>query len=236
MTKDELQFLKMFIVDQAEYYSKQLKPSVVNMMAEDLSDLELSEITKAYNQIRMDPSQVFFPLPALVRQKVDGYPSADEALGIVPMSEDASYVTCDEIAQAFGAARHFLDAGDMNSFRRVFTETYDSLVSKSRAAKLRPKWWGSMGFDSSTRDECLKKAVEMNRLTPQAALAYSHTLKLPPPTRAQAALSGPNSGLLTAPVNEEPDEMSDEKRQQRINDIESLVSNIGKKITNEEIK
>lgn len=218
------------LIQEFEFYGQGLNENQLKLWAKNLSDLSPSDVEAALNKLRENPKQTKAPLPAQIRDAVSGYPTADEAFGMLPRDEEDSFVSCEEISVAFGAARQFLMAGDMFSFRNVFVQTYEAELAKSRAAKLKPKWFASLGSDPSRRDDCLKKAVEKGRLSHQAALGYSHTLELPPPTRQQLALAGPNSGLLTSSRTSDDEEMTEEQRQKNLQRVQGLLSSLGKKV------
>lgn len=59
----------------AEYYCRDLKREVISMMVDDLIDLNLNEILKAYGEYRRDPKNRTMPLPAQIRAMLE--PSLD---------------------------------------------------------------------------------------------------------------------------------------------------------------
>jgi hypothetical protein len=75
----KLQAIKKLLLGLAAYYEKALTPAQLGMYAEDLEDLELEAIGRAIRNVRRDPSQKFFPLPAVLRALIVG-DRRDEAL------------------------------------------------------------------------------------------------------------------------------------------------------------
>lgn len=65
-----IQKLKEIIILTASYYNIQLKPEVLAMYAEDLSDLDPVRVIEAYKTYRRDPKHKTFPLPAQIRNLV----------------------------------------------------------------------------------------------------------------------------------------------------------------------
>lgn len=73
------QEIKKLLVGLAEYYGITLTPTRLAMYAEDLEDLDISLIAGAIKNIRRNPNQKFFPLPAAIREEIQGN-QRDEAV------------------------------------------------------------------------------------------------------------------------------------------------------------
>ncbi len=56
----------------ASYYSKPINEPLLEMYAEDLADLPASEVIAAYKTYRRSPKNRTFPLPAQIREIVEG--------------------------------------------------------------------------------------------------------------------------------------------------------------------
>lgn len=69
------QDVKRTIILAANYYGRDLKPEVVAMMADDLSDLDPRAVVAAFDKYRRETKVHRFPLPAEIRQMVQ--PSVD---------------------------------------------------------------------------------------------------------------------------------------------------------------
>lgn len=61
----------------AEYYGKEMKREVISMMVDDLIDLPLNEVIKAYGDYRRDPKNRTMPLPAQIRAIVAPEPDTE---------------------------------------------------------------------------------------------------------------------------------------------------------------
>lgn len=77
MTDAELKELKKGITLTASYYGRELKPEVIAMMAEDLSNLPFAKVSQAYLTYRRDPKNRTMPLPAQIRAIVDPQPTPE---------------------------------------------------------------------------------------------------------------------------------------------------------------
>lgn len=62
--------LKALIVATSAYYGQKLDPTVIAMYAEDLVDLPIEQVRDALLQIRRDPKITRFPLPAVIRDRI----------------------------------------------------------------------------------------------------------------------------------------------------------------------
>lgn len=67
--------LREMIILTASYYSKTLSEPLLDMYAEDLSDLPVNAVLSAYQAYRRNPKNKAFPLPAQIREIVA--PEAD---------------------------------------------------------------------------------------------------------------------------------------------------------------
>jgi hypothetical protein len=69
MRDEKLIALKKLIIGLAAYYAHPLDDFVVGMYAEDLMDLPIEDIVRAVREIRLDPKNTRFPMPAVIRAK-----------------------------------------------------------------------------------------------------------------------------------------------------------------------
>lgn len=72
--------LKKLIVATTAYYGQQFDPTVIAMFANDLADLPLERVEQALFEIRRDPKIIRFPLPAVIRDRIEPFQLSDEAL------------------------------------------------------------------------------------------------------------------------------------------------------------
>jgi len=100
----------------------------------------------------------------------NGHPGIEEAWAMVTGllgDEDRSVVWTDEMASAFGVARHL--AHDKVAARLAFKEAYSKALSEARAEKRSPKWRVSLGHDPHGRQGALEDAVRLGRLPAEHA-------------------------------------------------------------------
>lgn len=205
--------IKKLILTEFDYYGLPVNVNQINLWAQELSDLDPSQIAEALNTLRKNPKQTRPALPAQIRDIIFGFPTVEEAWAMCPVSEEDSVVWCEEMAEAYAAVRGLLAQGDTIAARMAFKEVYDKAVTKSKALKAKPRFFASLGFDTAKRDQALSIAVEKNRMTATAALSYSHTLRLP---------ESKNQLLLSAPS----EEMTDEQREFNKQKIGQLLTMI----------
>lgn len=93
---------------------------------------------------------------------------------MIPQDEAASCVWTDEMARAWGVARHLLREGDRVGARMAFRDAYNRLVAEARDQGMAPNWTPSLGHDKAGRAEVLEDAVSKGRLT------YQHASELAP--------------------------------------------------------
>lgn len=68
--------IKILWIKLSAYYQAQLRDEVLDMYAEDLSDLPVQKVLTAMNEYRRNPKHVRMPLPAQIRAICD--PAVDE--------------------------------------------------------------------------------------------------------------------------------------------------------------
>lgn len=153
------------MIAMAAYYGQKIEDHVLLMYAEDVSDLPLEGVKRAFHEIRRDPKVTRFPLPALIRERVgDGRPGVEEAWAMIPKDEASSVVWTTEMREAFGTARLLLEE-DPIAARMAFKETYQRLITQARSNGERVRWEPSLGHDKSHRDMVLRDAVSRGRMS-----------------------------------------------------------------------
>lgn len=78
MTTNEMVELKKGIALTAAYYGRDLTLPVIEMMANDLSDLPFLEVSAAFANYRRDPKNRTFPVPAQIRELVRPTPTPEQ--------------------------------------------------------------------------------------------------------------------------------------------------------------
>jgi hypothetical protein len=79
-----------------------------------------------------------------------------------------------EMQEAIAVASPLLEDGDSIAARMAFKETYERIVSKSRADRVPVRWSVSLGFDKQGREPAISEAVRKQRIT------IDHAIKLLP--------------------------------------------------------
>lgn len=159
--------ISRIITGLAEYYDKNLSPSQIKMYVEDLSHLSPDTLAIAVRAYRMNPDNVFFPLPAKLAEaaaKADGRPGTEEAWSMLPKDEYTSIVWSDEMRIAFGVAAPLMHE-DRIAARMAFKEKYESLVKQARSNAVGVKWSVSYGIDKQGREAAIKEAMDKNRIS-----------------------------------------------------------------------
>lgn len=150
----------------AEYYDKTLSETQIQMFVEDLMGLSPDQLKMAVKKYRMDPANVFFPLPAKlieIAATADGRPGVEEAWSMMPKSEHDSIVWTQEMATAYGVVHSLLE-DDPIAARMAFKEKYSSLLREARSNGTLVKWSLTGGYDKSGREAALRIAIQKNQI------------------------------------------------------------------------
>ena len=162
----------------AELMDKQLTPSSLAMMADDLSAYDENIVIIALKNLRREASR--FTLDAIIKQiellNPEGRLGADEAWALYPHNEADSAVITEEIAQAMQVAYPLLLEGDKIAARMSFKEAYNRITTQNKMNGIKTKWFPSLGHRKEGRDIVIAEAVRLGRLTKDHALSL-----LPPP-------------------------------------------------------
>lgn len=167
-----------------------------------LAQFDLQAVQRAFDHyVATEPK--FPPTPAGIRDLLganqDHRLSADEAwaLALTSIDEAETVVWTNEIAEAFGACRAVLDAGDKIGARMAFRDAYTRITDAAKQRGERPEWLASLGFDPDRREQVLRQATESGLLPAQQVAAL-----LPPPETAmtpeQEAEARSNTARLKA--------------------------------------
>lgn len=155
------------IAATAELMGTQLSPMALAVMAKDLQEYDVETVLQALSNVRKNANR--FNLAVIITEieilKPDGRLGADEAWAIYPHDDGASAVLTNEIAEAMQVAHPLMLEGDKIGARMAFKEAYTRIVKTNKANEIKPKWFPSLGHDKQGREEVLKRAVELGRLT-----------------------------------------------------------------------
>lgn len=200
----------------AELMGKQLSPVALAMMASDLKEYHPSLISQALQNVRK--GQKPFGLGAIVAEieslKPDGRLGADEAWALYPHDEATSAVLTNEISEAMQIAQPLLNEGDKVGARMAFKEAYTRIVAKNKNEGIAPKWFPSLGTDKNGREEVLKQAVQLGRLTQDHAISLL-------PVKVNAKVSEAVA-LIDNKTKLTPEQI--EKNQKRLAEIKAMLA------------
>lgn len=174
---DSDNFLKL-LSSTAELFGREVSDSVAKLYWNALAPYEFEVVQGVFSQLVKGSK--FMPMISDVLKVLwakDGRPEAEAAWAELAPSlndERLSLVWTDEMTEAWGAALNLKT--DLVAARMVFLEKYRALLLRARLEGKPVKWTPSLGFDVAGREEALRKAVELRRLTHEHA-----ALLLPPP-------------------------------------------------------
>lgn len=78
MSPQEIRQLKALLVATSMYYGQEFRDEVINLFVEDLCDLPFESVVQAIKEARRDPRTTRFPLPAVIRGKIETGPSDED--------------------------------------------------------------------------------------------------------------------------------------------------------------
>lgn len=141
----------------------------------------------------------FVPVPADISDRLrenDGRPDAEEAwaIALTGRDENVTIVWTDEMAEAWGIARHVLP--DKVGARMAFKETYARLVDEARANRVPTTWHAAEGHEAAERHRAIARAADLGRVV----AGYEPAQALPAPRAAAVLLlPAPEGTTDTAP-------------------------------------
>jgi hypothetical protein len=155
----------------AELMGSELSAPSLVVMAKDFAAYDLNLIEHALKNVRLNHTRFS---PAAIQKEIealhpDGRPGADEAWAMIPSNEYASIVWNDEIIAAYNICKPLVNEGDHVAARMAFKQAYDRLVAQNKMDGIFPKWQVSLGYSQEGREEAVKNAVQMRRITPEQA-------------------------------------------------------------------
>ena len=181
---DKAKFLKMMQATLA-VYDKTATTETVGLWWNLLGCYEFADVELAFGQYLKSAEGRFSPKPASIisiidAMRPDGRPGADEAWAMIPMSEYASAVMTQEMAEALHIAQPLLDAGDKIAARMSFREAYNRIVDANKRNGVKPSWFPSLGQDKEGRDSVLAEAVRLGRIGAEHAIGLVAPDKIAP--------------------------------------------------------
>ena len=199
-TEDKFRFHQLLKSAMA-IYGKDLSADTMRAYWDALADYPIEAVE--YGLTTHFTEGRFFPVPAdivgLVKKRMakeSNRPGVDEAWAMALKANDESetVIWTEEMAEAFAIAHPLLEEGDKIGARMAFKDAYNRITD---GLFLPAKWTVSLGYDKRKQAEAIESAVQLGRLSSDAAAAY-----LPAPETA-----GPIAGLLTGTV--QPEQVSE---------------------------
>lgn len=71
MTSEQITELTIHLSNLSAYYRLAINDAVLKMYADDLSDMDYTEVMNALNKYRKNPKNRFMPLPAMIRELIN---------------------------------------------------------------------------------------------------------------------------------------------------------------------
>lgn len=173
-----------------QLYSKEISEDAARMIAADLESYPEQALLAALSRCRKELKS--FPTIAEIIARIeDGRPGVEEAWAMIPKDERDSVVWCEEMREAFAAARPLIDA-DPIAARQAFKEVYAKLILEARTTGQPPKWSPSFGQDKAMHQAAIQSALEKGRISSEYALKLLPELAVP---AAALQLTGPDDSV-----------------------------------------
>lgn len=159
----------------AELCGRVFSEPAARVFVQDLSGYDEAQVIDALRRCRREVRGIL-TVQDVVSRLDDGRPGVDEAWTMLPRGEDESTVWTDEMAHAWGIARH---ASDKASQRAAFREAYLAAVAYARDQRKPANWTASLGWDAGLRDAALMLAVHRGRISMETAREFAPQLEAP---------------------------------------------------------
>lgn len=165
MHPSDMEILISTLGATAEVMGTQLQPTTLMLMAEDLSEFQLSDVLAAIKRCRRELSGRL-TLNAIIErvQAADGMPGAEEAWALMSRPENDTVIITEQMGEAMQIARPVLNDGDRVAARMAFKDAYTRIVNDARDNKIKPKWFVSLGHDKQGRAQPIAEGVRAGKL------------------------------------------------------------------------
>ena len=173
--------IKQMLVDHFEFYSMNASVNQINLWADQLSGISLSDLYSAMQKSWSDGSNTRPIMPAKIIEIVYGIIPANEAWAKVEKitnDESAAIIWSEEMRMAWSDAYSLIRANDLVAARMTFLESYRNRVSSLIAERKYPKYVLSHGSKENNK-AALLQAIASKQMTPDRALLYEPELEIP---------------------------------------------------------
>jgi len=219
--------IRALLIDHFEYYGLNVNANQIRLWEQDLIDFTAFEVSEAIKILQKRPERTRPATPALMRDKIMGYESAEEALASVPQTYDDEYrtfVITDPARLAWGATRHLQQESHF-SFSKAFAAAYELELQNIKKLNQRAKYSIMEGTDKELRDQVLKESVAKGKISTNFALSFSPYLRLEAPKQV-IGIKAPERIMIEAPKEFE---MDDETRERNLKNLRELLETISNK-------
>lgn len=151
---NELQAIKLLLLENAEYYGQELTENQLIMYSSDLSDLSIQDIKSALREIRKNPKINRIPLPAIIRNAVVPF-CDDESIAV-----DCSSKIVEAVSRGFDSsnAKTFLGPIAWEIVKRQGGWTLLNQTLLNSEIPIRQAQWREMAKSIIKMDKVLKHA------------------------------------------------------------------------------
>ena len=169
---DKVDFIKS-LVAMAAVFKHEIKPEVYDIYWSIFSEYELVEFKQACSKCMLENK--FFPVPADIIQHIPSaqkniHVGAEEAWAIAEeaMDEYSTVVLTNEILEAKVICQDLYDSGDKVGARMAFKDAYNRIIKTAQP----PRWKVSEGYDKARKQDAIRNALALGRLTQEKAQYY----------------------------------------------------------------
>ena len=169
---DKVEFIKS-LVSMAAVFRHEIKPEVYDIYWSIFSEYELVEFKQACSKCMLENK--FFPVPADIIQHIpsaqkNNHVGAEEAWAIAEeaMDEYSTVFITNEILEAKVISQDLYDSGDKVGARMAFKDAYNRIIKTAQS----PKWKMSEGYDKARKQDAIRNALALGRLSEEKAQKY----------------------------------------------------------------
>ena len=161
------------IAGMAAIFRHEVKQDAVMIYWELFKNYDLSEFKLACSKCMVENK--FFPVPAEIIQHIpsaqkNNHVGAEEAWAIAEeaMNEYSTVVLTNEILEAKVICQDLYDSGDKVGARMAFKDAYNRIIKTAQP----PRWKVSEGYDKARKQDAIRNALALGRLTQEKAQYY----------------------------------------------------------------
>ena len=161
------------IAGLAAIFRHEVKQDAVIIYWELFKQYDLEEFKQACSKCMLENK--FFPVPADIIQHIpsaqkNNHVGAEEAWAIAEeaMDEYSTVFITNEILEAKVISQDLYDSGDKVGARMAFKDAYNRIIKTAQS----PKWKMSEGYDKARKQDAIRNALALGRLSEEKAQKY----------------------------------------------------------------